>query len=192
MKKTRITNCRNGFSILEVLIAAVITAIIAASGFQFYTKMHGQSETQDNVSEMQQLARSSLYDMRKSLLQAGFKLSGHIPYKIAGDTLAVYYSVTLPVDTIQYYLAEFTPAEYANVANQPSGTKLYNLVKKVNSGTADIFADFITDINYNQIDAANIVITINVQASRSDDDYALNGGFRIYSISERINVRNVG
>jgi type II secretory pathway pseudopilin PulG len=192
MKKTNITNNQRGYSILEVLVAALITAVIAASGFQFYTKMHGQSETQYNVSEMQQLARSSLYDMRKSLLQAGFKLTAHIPYKISGDTLAVYYSVTLPVDTIQYYLVEFDAGEYANIRDRISGTKLYKLVKKVNSGTAAIFADYITDINFKQIDAANIVVSINVQAMHRDDAYKPNGGFRIYTLTERINVRNVG
>jgi len=191
MKKTRITNCQSGYSILEVLIAALITALLAASGFQFYTKMHGQSETQYNVSEMQQLARSSLYDMRKSLLQAGFKLTGHIPYKISGDTLAVYYSVTLPVDTIQYYLVEFTPDEYAKVPDRISGIKLYKLVKKVNSEAAAIFADYITGINFKQLDAANIVVTLNVQAMRKDDSYKANSGFRIYTLTERINVRNV-
>ena len=192
MKKTKITNCQSGFSILEVLIAALITAILAASGFQFYTKMHGQSETQYNVSEMQQLARSSLYDMRKSLLQAGFKLSAHDPYKISGDTLAVYYSVTQPVDTIQYYLVEFTLAEYANVPDRTSSTRIYKLVKKVNSGDAAIFADYVTDIDFKQIDAANIIITIKVQATHSDDSYKSNSGFRVYTLTERINVRNVG
>ena len=154
--------------------------------------MHGQSETQFNVSEMQQLARSSLYDMRKSLLQAGFKLSGHIPFRISGDTLAVYYSVTLPVDTIQYYLVLFTPAEYAAAPDRDPSVPLYKLVKKVNSAAAAIFADYVTDINFNQIDAANIIITINVQAMHSDEDFATNNGYRNYSISERINVRNVG
>ena len=192
MKKTKLLSCQRGFSILEVLIAGLITAILAASGFQFYTKMHGQSETQYNVSEMQQLARSSLYDMRKSLLQAGFKLSAHDPYKISGDTLAVYYSVTQPVDTIQYYLVEFTLAEYANVPDRTSSTRIYKLVKKVNSGDAAIFADYVTDIDFKQIDAANIIITIKVQATHSDDSYKPNSGFRVYTLTERINVRNVG
>lgn len=189
----KIRSCQRGFSILEVIIAALITGILAASSFQFYTKMHGQSETQFNVSEMQQLARSSMYDMRKNLLQAGYKLSGgHVPYKITGDTLAVYYSITLPVDSIQYYLVEFTSGEYAQVPELPSGDKLYKLVKKVNSGVPAIFADFISDVNFNQVDSANIIVTINVQAMHADEAYAPNSGFRVYSVSERIKVRNVG
>ncbi|MGH8014854.1 MAG: PilW family protein [Candidatus Zixiibacteriota bacterium] len=180
-----------GFTILEVLIAALITGIIVASAFSFYTKMHGQSETQFNVSEMQQLCRSSLQDIRKTLLQAGFKLSGHPPYEITGDTLAVYYNITLPVDTIKYYLVELTAAEYAKT-DIPPATQLYKLVKKVNSGDPAIFADYIKDINFNQIDSANIIVTINVQAMHSDDSYGPNSGFRVYSVSERIKVRNVG
>lgn len=187
----RITK-QSGFSILEVMVAALITGILVAASFEFYNTMHAQSETQYNVSEMQQLARSSMYDIRKTLLQAGFKLAAtHPPYKIAGDTLAVYYSITLPVDTVQYYLVEFTSGEYASVPDLPTGDKLYKLVKKVNSGVPAVFADFISDINFNQVDSANVIVTINVQAMRSDDDYAPNDGFRIYSVSERINVRNV-
>jgi hypothetical protein len=154
--------------------------------------MHAQSETQYNVSEMQHLCRTSLYDIRKSLLQAGYKLTGHPPYEISGDTLAVYYNGLQPVDTIKYYLVEFTPAEYDNVPDLPAGNQLYKLVKKVNSAAASVFADFVTDIIYNQVDSANVVVTINVQSFRSDDSYAPNDGFRIYSISERIKIRNVG
>jgi prepilin-type N-terminal cleavage/methylation domain-containing protein len=188
----RLRNCQRGFSILEVIIAALITGILATSAFHFYTKMHGQSETQFNVSEMQQLCRTSLYDIRRTLLQAGFKLSAHPPYEIVGDTLSVYYCNTQPVDTIQYYLVEFDAGEYAQVPDRPVGIELYKLVKKVNSEAAAIYADYITDIDYNQIDSANIIVTISVQAMRSDDDYASNSGFRVYSLSERIKVRNIG
>jgi len=193
MNIKKLRNCERGFTILEVLIAALITGILVSASFEFYTKMHGQSETQFNVSEMQQLARSSMQDIRKTLLQAGFKLSGgHPPYEITGDTLAVYYSITLPVDTVKYYLVEFTAGEYAQVPNLPVGEKLYKLVKKVNSEAAAVYADFVTEIIYNQIDAANIVVTISVQAMQSDDSYAPNNGFRIYSVSDRIKIRNVG
>jgi prepilin-type N-terminal cleavage/methylation domain-containing protein len=193
LRKHLLKECRKGYTILEVLVAALITGILAAAAFEFYTTMHGQSETQYNVSEMQQLARSSMYDIRKTLLQAGFKLGAtHPPYKISGDTLEVYYSISQPVDSVKYYLVEFTSGEYANVPDLPTGQKLYKLVKKENSGAAVVYADFLSDINFNQVDSANIIVTINVQAMRSDEDYSPNSGFRIYSVSERINVRNVG
>ena len=183
---------QRGFTLLEVIIAAFITVILAVASFNFYSTMHDQSETQFNVSEMNQLARTSMYDIRKNLIQAGFKLgAGHPPYEINGDTLAIYYSLTLPVDTVQYYLVEFSPAEYADLPDLPAGDKLYKLMKKVNSTPETIFANYIKSINYNQLDSANVVVNINVQAMRSDDSYAPNDGFRVYSLSERINIRNV-
>lgn len=184
------TKCQRGYSILEVIIAALITGILATASISFYTKMHEQSETQYNVSEMQQLCRTSLYDIRKSLLQAGYKVSGPA-YQVNGDTLKVYYSGIQPIDTIQYYLNEFTAAEYANVPDLPAGDKLYKLLKKTNSDSATVYADFVKGITYNQLDSANMVVTINVQALRSDESYAPNDGFRIYAISERIKLRNV-
>ena len=194
MKLFKILKKRNnqtGFSILEVLIAAIITGIIATSAFSFYVKMSEQSEHQFNVSEMHQLCRTSLYDIRKSLMQAGFKLTAHPAYEVKGDTLAVYYSDTQPVDTILYYLVEYTDNEYGLVAELPQTHQLYKLYKKVNSEAPALFADYVIGIKYNQIDAANMIISISVHSLRKDDSYQPNDGFRTFTLSERINIRNV-
>ncbi len=194
MKLMKILKKRNnqvGFSILEVLIAAIITGIIATSAFSFYTKMSEQSEHQFNVSEMHQLCRTSLYDIRRTLMQAGFKLTAHPAYEVKGDTLAVYYSDTQPVDTILYYLVEYNDAEYAAIADLPQSHQLFKLYKKVNSDAPALFADYIVDIIYNQVDAANMIVSISVHSLLKDDSYQPNDGFRTYRVSERINIRNV-
>jgi len=194
MKLMKIFKKRNdqvGFSILEVLIASVITGIIATAAFSFYTRMSEQSEHQFNISEMHQLCRTSLYDIRKTLIQAGFKITGHPPYEVKGDTLAVYYSDTQPVDTILYYLEEYTDSEYGAIPDLPQTHKLFKLYKKVNSAAPALFADYVVSINYNQIDAANMIVSIDVHSLRKDDSYQPNDGFRTYRLSERINIRNV-
>jgi len=194
MKLLKILKKRNnqfGFSMLEVLIASIITAIIATSAFSFYGKMSEQSEHQFNVSEMHQLCRTSLYDIRKSLMQAGFKLTAHPAYEIKGDTLAVYYSDTQPVDSILYYLVEYNAAEYAEISELPQSHQLFKLFKKVNGDAPALFADYIVGINYNQVDAANIIVSIEVHSLLKDDSYQPNDGFRTYTVSERINIRNV-
>jgi len=194
MKFLKILKKRNnqaGFSILEVLIAAVITGIIATSAFSFYTKMSEQAEHQFDVSEMHQLCRTSLYDIRKSLLQAGFKLTAHPAYEVKGDTLAVYYADTQPVDTILYYLLEYNDAEYAAISDLPQSHQLFKLYKKVNGEAPALFADYVTGIIYNQVDAANMIVTIGVHSLRKDDSYQPNDGFRTYNVSERINIRNI-
>ena len=191
MKIFRKRNNQFGFSILEVLIAAIITGIIATSAFRFYTKMSEQAEHQFNVSEMHQLCRTSLYDIRKSLMQAGFKLTAHPAYEVKGDTLAVYYSDTQPVDTILYYLVEYNLAEYAAVADLPQSHQLFKLYKKVNSDAPALFADYLVGINYNQIDVANMIVSLTVHSLLKDDSYQPNDGFRTYTVSERINIRNI-
>lgn len=194
MKLMKILKKRNdqvGFSILEVLIASVITGIIATAAFSFYTRMSEQSEHQFNISEMHQLCRTSLYDIRKTLIQAGFKITGHPPYEVKGDTLAVYYSDTQPVDTILYYLEEYTDSEYGAIPDLPQTHKLFKLYKKVNSAAPALFADYVVSINYNQVDAANMIVSIDVHSLRKDDSYQPNDGFRTYRLSERINIRNV-
>ena len=194
MKLLKILKKRNnqaGFSILEVLIAAIITGIIATSAFSFYIKMSEQAEHQFNVSEMHQLCRTSLYDIRKTLMQAGFKLTAHPAYEVKGDTLAVYYSDTQPVDTILYYLEEYTDAEYAAIADLPQSHQLFKLYKKVNSDAPALFADYIVDIIYNQVDAANMIVSISVHSLLKDDSYQPNDGFRTFRVSERINIRNI-
>ena len=191
MKILKKRNNQFGFSMLEVLIASIITAIIATSAFSFYAKMSEQSEHQFNVSEMHQLCRTSLYDIRKSLMQAGFKLTAHPPYEIKGDTLAVYYSDTQPVDTILYYLVEYNDAEYAEISELPQSHQLFKLYKKVNGDAPALFADYIVGINYNQVDAANMIVSIEVHSLLKDDSYQPNDGFRTYTVSERINIRNI-
>lgn len=191
MKILKKRNDQVGFSILEVLIASVITGIIATAAFSFYTRMSEHSEHQFNISEMHQLCRTSLYDIRKTLIQAGFKITGHPPYEVKGDTLAVYYSDTQPVDTILYYLEEYTDSEYGAIPDLPQTHKLFKLYKKVNSAAPALFADYVVSINYNQVDAANMIVSIDVHSLRKDDSYQPNDGFRTYRLSERINIRNV-
>ena len=180
-----------GFSILEVLIAALITGILATATLQFYSTMHNQAENQYDVSEAQHQCRASLFDIVKTLRMAGFKLDGHQPYEINGDTLAVYFSETQPVDTVMYYLEEFSDWEYHHLGISPEKTTLRRLMKKRNSAMPGAFADYITSIKYGLVDSANVVIAITAQTPRPDDTYAPNGGFRTFSLAERVNIRNL-
>lgn len=186
----RLRNSR-GTSILEVLIAALITGLITTAAFKFYTAMHHQAETQYDVSEIQHLCRASLHDMKKTLRMAGYKLTGHPSYEIKGDSLAIYFSASQPVDTILYFLEEYTDDEYAQVPDLLQGKQLWKLMKQRNSFPAVVFSNCITDINYTAVNSENMIIVITIQTSRSDDTYSTNNGFRTYSLMERVNIRNM-
>ena len=122
-----------GFTIVELLVAALITATIATAGFRFYASVHGAALSQTNVSDLQQLCRKSMQDIRRSFRMAGFRLAGHPPWEIKADTLAIYYGNSQPVDTVRYYLDEYTSSQYSAMPDLPGGTRIYYLMKQTNS-----------------------------------------------------------
>jgi hypothetical protein len=181
----------HGLTLIELLVGALITAMVAAGGFHFYAKFHHLGESQSNISELQGMGQNTLRELRKTFRMAGFNLDGHPPYELKGDTVAIYYSQTQAVDTVLYYLEEFTSAEYAALPGRPAGMYIYNLMRQINSTTPVLFTDFVSSVNVVPIDARNVAITVTVQANRADDKYVPNEGFRTYSIGERVLMRNV-
>lgn len=196
----RSTQC--GFTIIEVLIAALITSIIAASTFTFYIRLHNQSENQYEISEAQNFARASLYDINKELRMAGYKIPDtHDPFSISGDTLTLYKQGIQPIDTIMYYLEEFSDNEYDDMSDLPSNKKLYKLMKKENSTDAQIFADYLSGIQFTQLTGSSINISLDVQTSLPDHsrEYAhsedgqidFRSGYTTVTLAQRVKIRNI-
>jgi len=181
---------QKGFTMLEVLISVLISAVIVTGLFQFYSRVQTQADGQYTLSEAQHRCRSSLQEIKKTLRMAGYKIGAHPDYEINGDTLSVYMSLTQPVDTIQYYLVEFNDTEYATVSDRPNGVRLYNLVKKVNSDAATIYSDYITGIRYTTPDPLSVQVSIGLLTMHSDLNYQDKNGFRSFSLSERVRIRN--
>lgn len=181
-----------GFTIIEILVAVLISGTVITAGFQFYANMHGAALSQMDISEMQHLSRNSIEEISRSLRMAGFRVpSGHPPYQVSGDTLAIYFRNVQPVDTILYYLDEFTSSEYAQVPGLPTGQKLYKLMKKSNSGAAAVYADFVSSINYVTASTKSLAVTITILAGRKDHSYPMNNGFRKYTFGITVEMRNL-
>lgn len=179
----------NGVTLIEIMISAVVSAIILLAVFSFYSSLSHQAEVQVDVSEVQNVCRNSIFEIRKTLHKAGNRLGSHKPYEIKGDSLAVYFSETQAVDTVLYFLQEFTEAEYTGLPNLPNGRKIYKLMKQTNNLAATIFSDFITSVNFIEINATSMAVTIVAQSSRQDDTYSPDNGYRSYSLGERVNLR---
>lgn len=183
------TNNSRGFTLLEILISIAISSVIIIAGFQFFTKISHQAEVQYDISEMHNIYRICMSDIGKTLRSAGYMVNGP-PFEINADTLAVFCSVTQPVDTTMFFLTEYHDTAYQQVPGLPSTMKLYYLMKKVNSDTASVYADFITNLSFTDIDSSNVLISITAQVPRGDDTYTKNDGFRTFSLTERVNIRN--
>lgn len=189
-----ILKCCKGISLIEILIATFITGVLATAALSFFSGMHNQSVTQRNVAEMKDLARATLMEMKKTVRMAGYKLpEGHAPYEIfGGTTIGVYSSQTQPVDTTWLYLQEFAEYEYAQLCDLPDDRQLFKLMKMVNSDPPDIFSDFIVRVQYTAIDSNNVLISVTTQTPKHDMDWPLNNGYRTYTTTEQVKIRNAG
>ncbi|MCP4705190.1 MAG: hypothetical protein GY865_11310 [candidate division Zixibacteria bacterium] len=192
----KIIKNKSGFTLMETLIAALITGIMVTSAFEFYITMHNQTMAQEEISELQQNSRACIVEITKTLRMAGFKTGVHAPYLINGDSLYVFYSDSQPIDTVLYYLSPHSDydlqGQYADDGEDGQGAETPNrLMKKVNSGGPSVFSDYVLDVTFTQVNASTISVSITTQSSKPDEDYIDNYGFRTYQTDEQVFLRNI-
>lgn len=191
MKNARRLTNSHGYTLIELLLALFLTGILATGAFRFYAEMHIESKVQFDISDMQQVCRGTMQEVTANLRKGGYMLTGHPAFETSGDTLAVYFSLTQPVDTTLYFLEEYTADEYSEVPGRPQDLQIWKLMRQVNSGTPQVFADFITSFTCTALDSANAVVSVTSIAACRDEDFQANGGFRETTLSERVNIRNI-
>ncbi len=65
-------NKQQGFSLTELLVAMVMVGIVMAAVYSTYKSQQDTYVAQEQVAEMQQNLRASLYQMARDLRMAGF------------------------------------------------------------------------------------------------------------------------
>src|SRR3972149_4508942 len=89
---------RNGFTLVELLISAVLLGIITLAVFQFYAREHQGYSGRGDVANSQQNVRIALYELVINLMSAGADLPpGFSPVVSANtdpDTIVVRYNKT--------------------------------------------------------------------------------------------------
>lgn len=69
-------NHRHGFSLVELLVAMAIAAVVMTAVFQIYKTQQGSYLLQEQVAEMQQNARTAKYIMTREIRMAGYDPTG--------------------------------------------------------------------------------------------------------------------
>lgn len=174
---------------VELLIALFLTGIVATASMQFYSSINQQMLSQEEICNIQQLNRACLEEIGSNLRSAGFGLSGD-SYDINGDSLTIYKRGTAQVDTIQYFLEEFDDSEYGKMPGLVEGTSVFKLMKQTNSDAAQPFADYLTDLRFTVINSNLVAITLEIISSKRDETFNENGGFRTFTNTERVALRN--
>ncbi len=185
---SRLSNSR-GMTLAEVLIAVFLTGIIALGAMQFYSSFNQQMLSQEEMVNIQQINRVCLEEIGSNLRSAGFGISGDA-YDVNGDSLIIYKRGGAQVDTIQYFLEEYDDTDYANMPGLVEGTSVFWLMKQTNSDSAQQFADYLTDLRFTVISSDLVAITLETIASKRDETFNENGGFRTFTNTERVALRN--
>ena len=167
---------QKGVTLIEVLIASLITLIIGAAALGFYVAQHNSWLVQEDVSEMQQNLRVVLDEISKNIRKAGFGIpAGHPTIMVQQGALTVFYQDSVKIDTVRYYVS------WADSLHP-------RLLKRVNSDYARPYAEDIESIQFSQADKL-ITITIVAREGRKDPEYT-GDGYRRRTIVSRAEVRN--
>lgn len=167
-----------GMTVMELLIVALMTSIVAAAGFHFFVRVNQQYISQDEITEMQLSAQASLHELCRELRMAGFNTPDTVvAYEIV-DLTSDSDTLTVNRDTlsIRYYIDR-------------SDTLHPMLMKEVN-GTPEIYADEIDDLQIVVLNPMSIRISITANTARLDNGI-MNGHKFERTLTQAISLRNI-
>ena len=94
----------DGFTIVELMVAAVILSIISLAFFQFYSREHQVYSVQEEIANAQQNARIALDELTMNIMSAGAEIpSGFAPVVSSNtnpDTILIRYNKTGCIITV--------------------------------------------------------------------------------------------
>jgi len=171
----RIKN-QKGITLVELLIACLLTFIVGSAALEFYSSQHNQWLAQTDVSDMQQNARALKDELTTSIRSAGYGIiAGHPRMLVRSDTLDIYRKDSTKIDTIRYYVSTADSVHP-------------NLVKQINQDSPQVFAEDIESVQFTR--TGNLItVTLVAREGRRDPEYALDG-YRRRTIIVSAEVRN--
>jgi Tfp pilus assembly protein PilW len=167
---------QKGITLVELLIAALLTFIVGSAALEFYSSQHNQWLAQIDVSDMQQNARALKDELTTNIRSSGYGIiAGHPRMLVASNALTIYRKDSTKIDTIRYYVSTADSAHP-------------NLVKQINRDTPQVFAENIESVNFTR--AGNLItVTLVAREGRKDPEYALDG-YRRRTIVVSAEIRN--
>ena len=167
---------QKGITLIEVLIAALLTFVVGSAALEFYALQHNQWLAQEDISDMQQNARVALDEITTNVRKAGFGVVANHPTLLLGtDSIIVFIKDSTKIDTISYYI------DRHNSRNP-------NLMKKVNSLYPTIFAENIESLTFNKVGKL-VTLTIVAREKRKDPHY-IGDHYRRRTLVSKAEVRN--
>ncbi|MEA2014583.1 MAG: prepilin-type N-terminal cleavage/methylation domain-containing protein [Thermodesulfobacteriota bacterium] len=194
----------DGFTIIELLIAMVVGLVLLGAMYSVFTMHNKIFNTQEQIAEMQQNARAAMDIMTREIRMAGYDPLGSAG---AGIISAASDSLNFTLDTTG---TADSPDGDINDSNENITYSLYTTSgiqklgrKSTAAASNQPVAEHVQSLAFQYRDAngattatpANvrrIQVTLTVQTAIPDPDYAVNSGYRTYSLTSVITPRNLG
>lgn len=106
---------RRGISLLEVLLALVITGVITTALFKAYLVQHQNYMTQDDITTIQQSTRAAIDELSKHVRMAGNDVPAGMPAIEASNTNPDTITLTYRVDDCDVVLSDPMPQPSAEL-----------------------------------------------------------------------------
>ena len=169
-----------GVSLVELLIAGVLTIIVAAAAMEFYVSQHKTWLIEGAVAEVQYNVRTALDEIASALRMGGYQIPGHPPYALGTDTLVIYFrdEVTTEVDTLTYFVGS-------------DGNSQYNLYKQHKNELAEVLAENVESFDLTKLGPNLIDISLTARTVKSDSVLVHGDGYRRRTFATQVRLRNM-
>jgi hypothetical protein len=167
--------CQEGLGLVELLISGALTVLIGAIALEFYMSQHNRFIVEEDISDMQQNARAAMDEITRNIRIAGFGLTSYPSIVVGSDTLKIYYNLGTKVDTVVYYISRTNPVHP-------------NLMKKVSSGSAQVFAENIDSLKFTQ--SGRLVNVRLVAREAAKDQNFIGDKYRRRILTSNVKARN--
>ncbi len=105
----RKVNGQRGTSLLEIMIALIITGIVTTAIFKAYISQHKSYLIQEDVSDIQQNVRASIDELARNCRMAGYDIPLGIPAIITANTNPDTITLTYRTDACDTHLSSAMP-----------------------------------------------------------------------------------
>jgi|WetSurMetagenome_2_1015567.scaffolds.fasta_scaffold26115_3 type II secretory pathway pseudopilin PulG len=175
--KTKLAS-QAGMTIIELLIAAIMTISVVSAAFNFYVKSHQQYISQEDISEAQENLRASVEEIGRQIRMAGYNLPDSIQPIIID-------SVSTGSDTLVINRDTLTIRYYVDQTDTLNPT----LIKEV-EGRAEIYSEQIK--NFQVTPLSNMALRITLQSQGYKYDHDIRHGKRVERTESKVvTIRNI-
>jgi type IV pilus assembly protein PilW len=170
-------NLSSGFTLIEILVALLITSILTVAIYSFFVGQHHAYTVQDQVIEMEQNARAAMDMIRRDLRMAGYHAMGDDLINNLSDFVNVSFIPTSPV-TVNL---DANPKISEGSGTDPDMITFLSVLPTTNNPT----------ILKEKADIGDTYIIVDLTKSKGEDQYKVGDMLHLGTCSDYARIDNI-